>query len=153
MDEHMQLTAGRMVRFKGSIVDENLKGLSFWTLKHDHYALREAVDLLISGEQGLRGDRGIHGQAKRNRFFKQAIYVRMPRGLRSVAYFVYRYVVRLGFLDGRPGFYFHALQALWYRLYVDARISEIQQRAGDAGRSVEDTLRDSYDIELGESKH
>jgi hypothetical protein len=37
----------------------------------------------------------------------------------------YRYVLRLGFLDGREGFIFHVLQGFWYRLLVDINISEI----------------------------
>ena len=40
----------------------------------------------------------------------------------------HRYVVRLGFLDGKQGFVFHFLQSFWYRLLVDIHIDEQQQR-------------------------
>jgi hypothetical protein len=56
----------------------------------------------------------------------------LPGGLRSLAYFGYRYFLRLGFLDGREGFYFAFLQALWFRLLVDAKVYE----AGQAKQGV-----------------
>lgn len=43
-----------------------------------------------------------------------------------VAYFFNRYFVRLGFLDGRKGFVYHALQGFWYRFLVGAKIREIE---------------------------
>jgi len=36
------------------------------------------------------------------------------------ASFLYRYVIRLGFLDGREGAAFHVLQGFWYR-YLGSR--------------------------------
>ena len=33
----------------------------------------------------------------------------------SALYFGYRYFLRLGFLDGRPGLIFHFLQGFWFR--------------------------------------
>jgi hypothetical protein len=52
------------------------------------------------------------------------IYWRAPLYLRSVLYFLYRYIVRLGFLDGSSGFLWHALQGLWYHLLIDAKIAD-----------------------------
>jgi hypothetical protein len=53
----------------------------------------------------------------------------LPGGLRSLAYFVYRYVFRLGFLDGREGLYFALLQAFWFRVLVDAKSYESRNAA------------------------
>jgi len=44
--------------------------------------------------------------------------------VRALGYFFYRYILRLGFLDGREGLIFHFLQGCWYRFYVDAKIYE-----------------------------
>jgi hypothetical protein len=34
----------------------------------------------------------------------------------------------LGFLDGLNGFVYHFLQAFWFRLLVDIKINDLQQR-------------------------
>jgi hypothetical protein len=48
--------------------------------------------------------------------------------VRPTAYFLYRYVVRLGFLDGRAGLVFHVLLGFWFRFLVDALILERRLR-------------------------
>jgi hypothetical protein len=65
-------------------------------------------------------------QARRTRWMKDNIYARLPLGLRPLLYFIYRYVLRLGFLDGWQGLAFHGLQGLWYRFLVDVKIAEIK---------------------------
>jgi hypothetical protein len=57
----------------------------------------------------------------------------LPLYARPFGYFIYRYVFRLGFLDGKEGFIFHFLQAFWYRLLVDINRDEL--RASNAERS------------------
>jgi hypothetical protein len=41
------------------------------------------------------------------RWVKEVVYARLPGGFRAFAYFFYRYVIRLGFLDGQAGTAFH----------------------------------------------
>ena len=59
------------------------------------------------------------------------------RGCRSsfrpAVYFLYRYIVRLGFLDGRAGLVFHVLQGFWFRFLVDALILERRLRRREGG--------------------
>lgn len=50
----------------------------------------------------------------------------MPKGFRSFLYFVFRYFINLGFLDGSSGFAFHFLQGFWYRYLVDVKIAEVK---------------------------
>ena len=52
------------------------------------------------------------------------MYGRLPLFVRPALYFVYRYIIRLGFLDGAEGLVFHLLQAFWYRFLVDAIMYE-----------------------------
>ncbi|MGC4080847.1 MAG: hypothetical protein QM736_01690 [Vicinamibacterales bacterium] len=47
----------------------------------------------------------------------------------TIRVFAYRYVLRLGFLDGKEGFIFHFLQAFWYRLLVDINRVELRRTA------------------------
>jgi len=105
--------------------------LSVWTDKHNHYASREAVDLL-SLEYGfmprdsvarLAGDT----QAGAKGWFKTVFYARLPVGYRAFIYFFYRYFLRLGFLDGKSGTTFHFLQGFWYRYLVDAKLAEVKR--------------------------
>ena len=48
----------------------------------------------------------------------------MPMFLRCWMLFIYNYIFRLGFLDGREGFIYHWLYQRWYRTLVDAKIYE-----------------------------
>jgi hypothetical protein len=55
----------------------------------------------------------------------KARYYRMPLFVRPALYFIYRYFLLLGVLDGKNGFIFHFLQAFWFRLIVDIRLEEL----------------------------
>jgi hypothetical protein len=52
-------------------------------------------------------------QAAVKRWLKEMVYAPLPGGFRAFAYFFYRYVLRLGFLDGQAGTAFHFLQGFW----------------------------------------
>jgi hypothetical protein len=47
--------------------------------------------------------------------------------LRAFGYFFYRYVIRLGLLDGVAGTGFHVLQGFWYRYLVDMKLYEVRE--------------------------
>ena len=119
MDEHVVLKEGRILRMRRDFVDENLKGLGFWTDKHNRYADRELLDLLHPTETG-----SLSGQPGLRRRLKLSWYARFPIFMRAWLYWVYRYFLRLGFLDGLPGMVFCFLQAFWYRFLVDAKLYE-----------------------------
>ena len=122
MDEHMVVTGGAIGRLLHDIIDENHKGLTFWIDKHNRYSDREIMAMdAISAE---RTHERLGGTVARRRFFKNAIYRRSPLFLRAFAYWFLRYILLLGFLDGRPGFVFHFLQGFWYRLIIDAKMYE-----------------------------
>ncbi len=128
MDEHMVLSRGRVRRLDHDFIDENHKGLTFWTDKHNRYADREVKDLL--GLAAGEGGELPAGQAGRRRWAKEKLYSRCPLFWRAFAYWFYRYVIRLGFLDGTPGLVFHFLQACWYRMLVDAKLYELRRVSG-----------------------
>ena len=54
-------------------------------------------------------------------------WLSLPLFLRPALYFVYRYVLAGGFLDGRGGFLYHALQGFWLRLLVDWKIDQLRK--------------------------
>ena len=141
MDEHIMITGGTTQRLENDIIDENHKGLTFWTDKHNHYATREVHDLIALNEPTARDSGpGLVGQAAQKRWFKETVYARSPLFLRVFFYWLLRYVVLLGFLDGLRGFIFHFLQAFWYRFLVDAKLFEYRfQHHGD-NKAAQNTI-------------
>ena len=118
MDGRTHRGSGRTVRVEGDLIDDNLNSLSWWTDKHNGYASREAVELLNLEFKFLQRVDGIL-PSERSRagkqWVKENIYAILPPGIRALLYFTYRYVMQLGFLDGRIGTTFHVLQGFWYR--------------------------------------
>jgi hypothetical protein len=64
---------------------------------------------------------------ERKRWFKEKFYLRLPLFSRAFLYFIYRYFLRFGFLDGKEGLIFHFLQGFWYRFLIDAKIYEVNK--------------------------
>ena len=144
MDEHIILTHGRSVIVEGGFSDINLGQLDFFTDKHNKYATREAIDVLGQRYGLFVADRAVadteEGQVRRKRLLKEQIYNRLPFGTGPVLYFLYRYFIQLGFLDGTEGAIYHGLQGLWYRFLVDGRILELDREIRPLA-SNEDRLR------------
>jgi glycosyltransferase involved in cell wall biosynthesis len=132
MDEHMIVWGGRAITIDGGFADHNLNDLTFFTHKHNKYASREAVDILNQRLHFLPGDEPItmdntSWQASSKRFIKQRFYNRISFQYSALLYFLYRYFLQLGFLDGIEGLTYHVLQGLWYRFLVGAKVFELQQ--------------------------
>jgi glycosyltransferase involved in cell wall biosynthesis len=149
MDEHIKVN-GAVAKSGLIIADINLNSLAWWTAKHNGYASREAIEFLNRTYGFLPRDElgdGAGFQAKMRRFAKERLYRAMPAGMRPLAYFTYRYVLRLGFFDGAAGYYFHVLQAFWYRTLVDAKVTEICSYANMRGIPVAQAIRERTGIE------
>ncbi|MFL0413122.1 glycosyltransferase family 2 protein [uncultured Sphingomonas sp.] len=125
MDEHVVVHGGRTILLRGGLADMNLGDLSFFTAKHNDYASREAVEVLAA-RHGLfeAAPPPSTRQARRRHWIKLRIYNRLPLWAGPLTYFLQRYVVQLGFLDGRPGLVYHLLQGFWYRFLVAAKVAE-----------------------------
>jgi len=129
MDEHIVLSQGKVANLKHDIIDENNKGINFWTDKHNRYADREVKDMLGSiadGKDDLLKVTQHYSQASQRRWIKTSLYARSPLFVRAFIYFLLRYFIGLGFLDGKEGLIFHFLQGFWYRFLVDAKIYEMR---------------------------
>ena len=128
MDEHMILSEGTMVTFEHDLMDNNQKDLEWWTAKHNWYSNREVLDHLLSLERDrLQGDGGSSKQARIKRIVKNDGYYKLPKFFRAHLYFLYRYWLCLGFLDGTEGRIYHFLQAYWYRFLVDAKMYQCEK--------------------------
>jgi glycosyltransferase involved in cell wall biosynthesis len=149
MDEHM-VVDGSIVHIDADIADINLNNITWWIAKHNKYASREAIDVLVT--QSLSGGRDVPRalgrQARTKRWFKEAVYARLPLGGRALMYFCYRYFLRLGFLDGWRGLIFHALQGLWYRFLVDVKIYELRSLMTKRNQSLAEVAYAEYGYDI-----
>lgn len=123
-DQHFVASAPA-VCLKGVMHDRNSVRLSDWVVRHNRWSDLEVTELLRAGDSG--GDvlaARLFGDAReRTRWLKRRYY-QLPGTVRALGYFFYRYGLRLGFLDGRAGFYYAFFQALWFRMLIDAKLFE-----------------------------
>lgn len=78
-----------------------------WIKKHLKYAHLEIQQIGLSSDLA-----------------KKRFYYSLPLFWRCLMYFLIRYILFLGFLDGKKGFLWHFYQAFWYRVLVDTKIQE-----------------------------
>jgi glycosyltransferase involved in cell wall biosynthesis len=141
-DQHFTCL-GPTRKLAGLLHDLNAGTLTEWTARHNRWSDLESAEMLRpSTRVGLLESKLSSDPRKRRRYYK-GIYYRMPRGWRALGYFVYRYVLQLGFLDGRAGFYYNFLQSLWFRMLVDAKLAEAAgvEEALALAPKAESTLR------------
>ena len=128
MDEHILLSKGRLIDFNGAFYDDNLNTFAWWQEKHRGYAKREAMDAISLFNNPERLENPSVTDSKKIKYY------RLPRHIRSVAYFLLRYIAKGGFLDGRAGWRWHFWQGLWYRWIVDREIGKLKAKRSCGGR-------------------
>ncbi len=118
---------GPTAELRNALVHHNVDSLSRYILKHNEYSNWEARVLLRAegdseyDSQEMSAD--LFGtQAQRRRWLKRNLY-RLPGS--PVLLFLYRYVFRLGFLDGVPGMIYCAFQAV-QMFHSKAKIYELR---------------------------
>lgn len=122
---------GPVGRLQAPLEEWNLKedSIQFYLQKHLRYAEAFAREELRRrrGEVPWKTKPRFFGTPDERILWLKDRYYRMPLYVRPVLYFLYRYFVLLGILDGKTGFLFHFLQAFWFRLIVDARLEELMK--------------------------
>lgn len=133
MDEHLSILDGKTLEMEHQFIDDSRIPIGQFIRKHENYASREAI-LLLDAEYNLTPTASIpqeHGKEVEKKRAQKAKYAKMPLFWRAFAYFVYRYIIKLGFLDGKEGFLWDFLQGWWYRTLVDAKIFECKKACGN----------------------
>jgi glycosyltransferase involved in cell wall biosynthesis len=156
MDEHIVLSGeGKTMFLNGHIVDDNLNNTRWYIDKHNKYADREMVDILgrkygLFDQDDSISEDASNNQARIKRFVKERIYNKLPVFVRPTFYFLYRYFLRLGFMDGTKGFAFHFMQGFWYRSLVDLRVYEAEMQMKNCNSKVErlQVLKDLTELDL-----
>lgn len=124
MDEHTVVDGGRVLAPRERFDHYDFKSLDDWIEKMNWYATREMQDYFSAMQSDPSGGALSEKRQAAVRKKKYGLYYRLPMFLRCWMLFVYNYVFRLGFLDGREGFVYHWMYQRWYRTLVDAKIFE-----------------------------
>jgi hypothetical protein len=130
-------------RLRHDSIDILTDSLTNWTDRHNRWATLEAAELVSETSRPQVEARWSGTPIERKRFLRMKVYRTFPLFVRPFLLFIFDYVIRLGFLDGRPGLIFHVLQRFWFRFLVDAKIHEARQsrQAGVSPSSEPDPHR------------
>jgi glycosyltransferase involved in cell wall biosynthesis len=130
--EHL-VVEGRVAESDIDLIHENLKGISDYVGKLNRYADLEAREILWPSGERKRGSM-FGGWPERRRALKD-VWLRV-RG-RALLRFLWLYVVKRGFLDGRAGLVFCGLIAV-HDFLIEAKVAE--HRAGFAPEQVRERV-------------
>jgi len=102
------------------------KGFDAWFEKHNKYSTHEAAETVKELDHGSVDWKGLlNKNPTRRRIAIKHLSFRIPA--RPVAKFLYMYLLRAGFLDGRPGLTYCTLQAI-YEYMICCKVKELRRR-------------------------
>jgi len=115
---------GNAVHLQGHLLHYPFnRGVAHWYERHNRYSTLEALAKIRLQSSPLRLKPFLSGDPIcRRRVLKQIAY-RLP--IRPSIWFLYLYVYRLGFLDGRAGLVFSRMRAS-YEMIIDIKVLELK---------------------------
>lgn len=121
--EHV-IVSGRTAKLRSRLLHHNVENLSRYIQKHNEYSNWEArVWSTGNSADGLTLKPTLFGsQAQRRRWLRKMFFA-IPGS--PLSFFLYKYVVRLGFLDGIPGLIYCAFQGIQF-FHIKAKIYELR---------------------------
>lgn len=102
------------------------KGLSHWIARHNSYSSLEAQQIFqnrSSQEVFSLPSAFLERDFNRRRFHQKELFYRLPG--RPLIKFLLLYILKRGFLDGRPGFTYALLQAI-YETMIVLKVHELE---------------------------
>jgi glycosyltransferase involved in cell wall biosynthesis len=144
-DQHF-VVEGNHLKLKNNVIDIISDSLNKFTRTHLRWSVLEAVEQLAGGYSEIKPK--MFGNPIEHRRFLREFYNSLPIFVRPVIYFIYRYFIRLGFLDGKEGLIFHFLQCFWYRFLIDAMIYEIKKNHKKTGKPIKQVILELHNISL-----
>ena len=120
--EHV-VVEGATARLQRPLIHHNVESLSRYIQKHNEYSNWESRVLLEGDDKELPPSL-IGTQAQRRRWLKRKLFA-VPGS--PVLLFLYRYVLRFGFLDGVPGLVYCGFQAV-QMFHTKAKIYELKRK-------------------------
>ncbi len=122
--EHVVVT-GSTRKLKHPLIHHNVESLSRYIQKHNEYSNWEAR-VWLDGSRDQNSDEiqpSLWGtQAQRRRWLRRR-FLGLPGS--PMLFFLYKYLLRLGFLDGVPGLIYCAMQGIQF-FHIKAKIYELR---------------------------
>jgi len=124
--EHV-VVEGKTAKLQHALLHHNVESLSRYIQKHDEYSNWEAR-VWLNGEAGSEElPPAFFGtQAQRRRWLRKKLFT-LPGS--PFLFFVYKYIVRFGFLDGVPGLIYCGMQGIQF-FHIKAKIYELRKTRG-----------------------
>jgi glycosyltransferase involved in cell wall biosynthesis len=120
--EHV-VVDGRTATLKHPLLHHNVESLSRYIRKHDEYSNWEAkVWINSENNEGQLAPSLSGSQAQRRRWLRKKLFA-VPGS--PLLFFAYKYIFRLGFLDGVPGLIYCGLQGIQF-FHIKAKIYELR---------------------------
>lgn len=120
--EHV-VVDGRVGKLRHALPHHNVESLARYLAKHNEYSNWEARVLLRAAEQRDELPPALFGnQAQRRRWLKKRFFG-LPGS--PIFFFLYKYILRLGFLDGVPGLIYCGLQSTHF-FHIKAKMYELE---------------------------
>jgi len=128
--EHMQVD-GPVAYLAGDLMHEDLRDLTHAIAKHNRYSSDEAREYLrcLGGERDPYARLWTRDALARRRWVKMHVWARLP--CKALLYFLWCYVLRLGFLDGAVGLRFHLMHSM-FKQFDELKLWELG-RVGEHG--------------------
>jgi glycosyltransferase involved in cell wall biosynthesis len=120
--EHV-LVEGATSKLRSPLTHRNVESLSRYIRKHDEYSNWECRVLSQAANKKELPPALFGTQAQRRRWLKRKLFTISGS---SVLLFLYRYFLRMGFLDGMPGLIYCGFQAV-QMFHTKAKIYELKQ--------------------------
>ena len=147
-DEHM-IIDGLIENSNLDIIDNNINNITWWTDKHNRFAIREMIEFFSQKERVKENNHfKLSKKTKTMKNIKFKIYYRFPMFLRALVFFIYKYFLRLGFLGVWQGFIWCFLQSFWYRILVDIKILEINNIMKKNNFTFKEAVKKEYGVEI-----
>ena len=125
--EHVMVN-GPTQKLKERVVHRNVESLFRYIQKHNEYSNWEAQVWRESGKKRAELQARLFGtQAERRRWIRKTLFG-LPGS--SLLFVFYKYVLRLGFLDGIPGLIYCGLQGIQF-FQIKAKVYEAKAAARD----------------------
>jgi glycosyltransferase involved in cell wall biosynthesis len=129
--EHVVVN-GKTARLQHPLLHHNVESLSRYIRKHDEYSNWDAR-VWLEGEAGSRElpPSAFGSQAQRHRWLRKNFFA-IPGS--PLLFFFYKYIFRLGFLDGVPGLIYCGMQGIQF-FHIKAKLYEFKIDASKTNES------------------
>ncbi|MFC1680380.1 glycosyltransferase family 2 protein [Pseudomonadota bacterium] len=122
--ETQELT-GEVLSLGNDLIDENNKGIEAWFERQNRYSGQEALYELEQAAQPAGFKQAFSSDPLKRRAGLRRLTRSIPG--RPIWYFLYSYVIRGGFLEGRDGFMFCSMRAV-YQAMIGIKKYDLRRR-------------------------